>query len=621
MGTGNSAMFETGDFLRELSAQRDNLKRCELVRSRVDSIVGDYGLNDLVDVSIEKLNSVMVQKGLYNIVVSVPDARGAGRKGQSLDELFFSCHTDAINMSLRDSVGPGMNDNGSGAAVLLHDLEDNLIHLSEEAGQGRLDGERLSELPRTTYLFFSGEEGSLKGVGVSGVAAGLAYAFPGVIIGQMIFPGLGALVPAAYSLVLMESMSRSSMFNPGLCGSYSWAMGMDKEEIAKPKALVNFDMVGNYAPSVDGGLKGLIKEMFGRDRKKGAQDSSLDNAFSREGLRTVVVPDSNIGTSPSSWVIPIKHDLLSPSVGEAVYAQSVKGKRLYNVRNQLSLGSSDHASAQQVSDKRGGNLRSAMMIGLGGMEPGHEIHTGKDNYVDESDLEFSCMVAESIAENLGREWKNYSQVSHLEELSYAGLFSDGKEGLALARCYDAERDQWVNLYFRVSEDGMNKINEKRDTAIRLLPEQMIDWDLKNDIARRGVLKNYEGYTKAPSEGTRLEFCGNEYALIEAGEAKRRWAEAKADAARFLSDRQIIPMLGAAVPITSAVTGAGVALAGAVSSVPLQAAIVLGAGAASLWSGYQIIKIPLRYSNVVGETIYDLEAERANSQLCRAVRLG
>ena len=627
--------FDAISFLGELSLMKDNKKRCDFVAAQVGSLVEGYGLGTVVGLKMMKLNSVMSQKGLYNIEVVVPDLRRqAGEAG--LEELVLSCHTDSIQMSLKNPVSPGVNDNGSGTAVLLHNLDDGLRQLS-----GRLDADGpagLEYAPKTRYLFFTGEEGSLKGIGFSTLTLAFTYAFPGVVIGNSLIPGAGAWVPFAYSLLMMESMSRSPMFNSGLCGSYSWAMGLKAEEIAKPKALVNFDMVGRYAVSAEGGLRGLIGEI-GKDFANRRKDKRGEKREAEEivspRLRTVVVPKSNISTNPLSWVFPVRHEQLSPFLSEIIYASSAENGRLYNVREYLSLGSSDHASVQQVSNKRKGGIETAMMIGLEGMEKNHLIHTKRDISVDEADLGFSCGVAERLARSYAGGWKKQSQVGHLDEISYAGLFGNGKDMIALARCYDKERDQWVNLYFRKTGAGLaegdvhaeGKGREGQpDTAglagrvISLQPEEMIDWNLGSNLVKKGMLRGYEECREISPWGVRLEYLGRQYSLLETGLTSRRIKKVKADALGFLAERQVVPLIALMMPISGVITGAGVMLAYATHNLPAQICVMIGTVVASALGSYQVMKIPLRYSNVVAETMYDLESERANSQLSKAVQI-
>lgn len=84
-----------------------------------------------------------------------------------------------------------------------------------------------------------------------------------------------------------------------------------------------------------------------RQNKKDYVEGGSDNP-----LKTVIVPSANISTDPISWINPVRHEKTAAYLSEIVYSTSVETGMMYNVRNVLGLGSSDHASVEQVS-KRG----------------------------------------------------------------------------------------------------------------------------------------------------------------------------------------------------------------------------------------------------------------------------
>jgi hypothetical protein len=567
--------FDRAGFLDKLAYLRNNAARSRLTLEHINSIVDGQ---DLAQVTTEFLESRMIDRQAYNIYVTVPDPARQG-----LDQIVMSCHTDGFRLSLRDSVGPGVNDNGTGVAILLEDLERVMAELEP--------GRDYSSVPKTTYLFFSGEEGSLKGIALSVGMMGVVSYGLSVGLSPILSENATYLATLLYSLGFFELMSRSNWLNNGLSGSTQWARKLPDDELSRIKAGFNLDMVGLYARSNQGWFKGLVE--------------NFRHSHSEDELRTVIIPDSNISTNPVSWLLPIDHSGLSSYLSEITYAASVASGLLYNIRSAMSLGSSDHASIQAETQRRNDRISTALMIGLeGAVSSRSRLHTSRDTDFNQRDMEFTGLVAKMARVNYGTQWKSFSQLSHLADLKYIGLFAGKTDYIIVARSHDRDRDMFVNMMFRADQLGMITLEESN----------FIGWNLESEIVRKGMLKGYEEYHQVHEDYV-VEYCGIGYSPVRQGSARRRLGDVASKAADFVAQRQIVGLAATSLGISIGLMSAMVHTIEYLPNPYLQLAVAaMGTIAIPLVVPFSFVNFSLHHANVIAESMYDLSSYAGNHHL-------
>lgn len=415
-------------FLHGLSIAGSNRARAEFVAGRLEALVDRHpGLG--AEMRLHDVRNGNLERGVTTIEVDVPSTHR--KRTGDRDDLIYSAHTDSIALRTRTGTGPGVNDNGSGCAVLYAGLADHLDRL--DAGAWTPDA------ARDTYLFFTGEEGSRRGLvttiglGYAGFAAGFGLAtLARGDLNAASLAGLGVM------LLTLETMAGSSRQSPGLSGSTAWTNAQDTARLGSYRAAINFDMVGRY-------------------HRLGS------------GAKAVIVPHRTIGLNPRSWFAPESHEPLATELADLVLGIAAEQNKAYAVRHHLSLGSSDHVAIQQRSRARGAPIPAASFLGIeGAADPEMKLHTTKDLIVSAEDIAFSRELLGAVRDRYRDAWKTGAHLAPYDRILGARL-ARRSDGVALVHALltDAPGERHVEAVFESNDDP------ERTGTIRL--ERLNSW--------------------------------------------------------------------------------------------------------------------------------------------------